>query len=240
MARQSLLLTAFYRQIDDMIGGMGTRVKPHHAASTATPLIIAALLITLFLLIANAISAAGTVVAFDNQAEIWLLAGMTPTWAVIFSIITETGSEIFVIILAVSLGLIFLREKKYPLVARLFLAAGGGGILDLTLKAIYRRPRPDFPNVWVHPADFSFPSGHSMMSIILYGLMAGILLHQLRPGWRHILVVFLTSLVILTIGFSRLVLGAHFPSDILAGWAMGGAWLLLSWTITAQIIPPSA
>ncbi len=192
-------------------------------------LIAAALLIVLFSLLAVAISEHGAVVTFDRQAEIWLLDRMTPALATLFLVITQTGNEIFISVLTVYLGIIFLLQKEYALLTRLVLAAGGGGFLDLTLKVIFRRPRPDFPNVWVHPLDYSFPSGHAMMSIILYGLIATLLIRQIKFRRKRTLILVAASLMILIIGFSRLVLGAHYPSDILAGWSVGGAWLILSW-----------
>ncbi len=110
----------------------------------------------------------------------------------------------------------------------LFLAATGLGSLALNriVKALVHRARP----VVAHPVDrvggFSFPSGHAQSAVVGYTIVLLLLLPPLAGGWR-LLAVAMAVLMVLAIGFSRIALGVHFVSDVLAGYALGGAWGLV-------------
>lgn len=114
--------------------------------------------------------------------------------------------------------------RGYPLV--LVLAAAGAWGLEIAFKALFQRPRPDFE--WlVDVAGYSFPSGHATVAAALYGTL-GYLGWQAfkgnmaRSAWA-IGMVFLTIVV----GASRVYLGVHYPSDVIAGFALGGIWAIL-------------
>lgn len=113
---------------------------------------------------------------------------------------------------------------------RLALAGAMVGItlgVGAILKLLFGRERPlteYAANLQV--STFSFPSGHASGSVIAYGLLAYIAWHTLPQPWNYIVIVLLVSLIIL-IGISRVYLGAHFPSDIVAGWALGIVALLI-------------
>ena len=135
------------------------------------------------------------------------------------------------------LGLLVVGVAIYLLLAGLRHAAVlvvvcvlSGTALSTLLKMGYDRPRPDLES-FTHQFTSSFPSGHSMLSAVTY-LSIGALLARLAPT-LPLKVFALGSALFLTIlvGFSRLYLGVHFPSDILAGWCLGAAWALLWSTI---------
>ena len=104
----------------------------------------------------------------------------------------------------------------------------GNTLLSAGLKQFFGRDRPVFENPLVNEPYFSFPSGHSMTSVLLYGLLAYICSREMlrHKPHRYIVIWALTFLGVL-IGTSRLVLGAHFPSDVLAGWSVASAWLAI-------------
>jgi undecaprenyl-diphosphatase len=111
------------------------------------------------------------------------------------------------------------------------LASTVGGIAaTLALKALLARPRPEtfLHNVYVSTA--SFPSGHAMMSAVTYLTLAAFLARELRSQSLKMYVMLLALNVSVLIGFSRVYLGVHWPSDVLAGWSFGAAWALLCWT----------
>jgi membrane-associated phospholipid phosphatase len=91
-------------------------------------------------------------------------------------------------------------------------------------KYIFARARPDFSSVYVDPDSYSFPSGHAMISAAVYGLTA-YLLSIAYPGYR-IAFRIIAILLVLAVGISRMYLDAHWPSDVLAGFAAG--WILVS------------
>ena len=107
---------------------------------------------------------------------------------------------------------------------------GGAILLNSVLKLLFARPRPDlFPPLVVEHS-FSFPSGHTMSAIAFYGLLALILWQRGRRSWAV-----LAGLWVPLVALSRVCLGAHYPSDVLASLAIGTIWLVLVWfTHTGQ------
>lgn len=110
-------------------------------------------------------------------------------------------------------------------------AVGGGVVLSNLLKLVYERPRPDLVPHAARVFTTSFPSGHATLSAITY-LTLGALLASLH-GLLRFKVYFLSLAILLTIavGISRIYLGVHYPTDVLAGWCIGAAWAALCWSI---------
>ena len=107
-------------------------------------------------------------------------------------------------------------------------ASAGGLLLLVLLKRVFDRPRPTVvPQLTVETTP-SFPSGHAMMSAVIY-LTLGTLIAQLCPRWRErVYVIAVAAVLTVLIGLTRLYLGVHYPSDVLAGWSVGLAWALAS------------
>ncbi|GAA5483249.1 phosphatase PAP2 family protein [Haloferula sargassicola] len=104
-----------------------------------------------------------------------------------------------------------------------------GTVAMKLLKIGYDRPRPDLVEHGALVTSPSFPSGHSMMSALVY-LSLGILVSRIQPRRRVRAFVMAVSIgVTLAVGLSRVFLGVHWPTDVLAGWALGGAWAMLVW-----------
>ena len=108
-------------------------------------------------------------------------------------------------------------------------AAVGAQVLAETIKNVVGRPRPTFVARYDLIASSSFPSGHSMMALAIYFTLAAIVTAgELRPAARGLLMVGSVALVT-AIGVSRVYLGVHWPTDVLAGWALGSAVALVAW-----------
>ncbi len=118
------------------------------------------------------------------------------------------------------------RHGPHRDAALLLLGMAGGGLLESTIKLHYRRIRPDVPWAFVHERSFSFPSGHSVLAAVLYGLLAYLTLKRCHTALQRAAVLLACVSLILAIGASRIYLGAHFPSDVLAGYFVGATWLL--------------
>ena len=113
----------------------------------------------------------------------------------------------------------------------------GGGILSSGFKAFFERPRPDLVPHKVAVFTSSFPSGHATLSAVTY-LTLGVMLAKFEND-RRAKIYCLTVAACLTIlvGVSRIYLGVHYPTDVLAGWCLGGAWAGLCWIIAMRVIP---
>jgi undecaprenyl-diphosphatase len=142
-------------------------------------------------------------------------------------IITNMGSAAFEIGLLLVIGAyLYFRLKQVwePLMLAVCLA--GAWMLNNVLKALFHRTRPDVLHL-VTAGGFSFPSGHAMIATAFYGMLGYIIWINLRqrakPSWY---VMVLTFCLVVAIGVSRVYLGVHYPSDVIAGFAAGGVWLL--------------
>lgn len=148
-----------------------------------------------------------------------------------FRDITALGATVVLgaVTLAVS-GYLILR-RKYTTLLFVLVAIIGGTILTYSLKWGFDRPRPDLvPHISVVYTS-SFPSGHSMLAAVIY-LTLTALLAQIHPDLR--IKIYLLSLGItltVLVGLSRIYLGVHWPTDVLAGWAAGAAWAGLCWLV---------
>ncbi|TPI32381.1 phosphatase PAP2 family protein [Mesorhizobium sp. B3-1-9] len=143
--------------------------------------------------------------------------------------VTALGSTA-VLALITTATIVYLLLIRRPLTALfMFAAVAGGQVLSSLLKFEVDRPRPDLVSHLVTETSLSFPSGHAMLSAVTY-LTLGSLAARFLPDRRT--KVFVLGLAVLTtvlIGASRVYLGVHWPSDVLAGWCAGFAWAMLCW-----------
>lgn len=105
----------------------------------------------------------------------------------------------------------------------LVVTLAGALVLDLTLKFAFHRPRP-VPFFGPIPRTYSFPSGHSLFSFCFYGVLAGLLTGRVRSMSARVLIWLVAALLVLAIGLSRIYLGVHYPSDVIAGYLAGTIW----------------
>jgi len=138
-----------------------------------------------------------------------------------FVVITQLGGVFGSIALTAILLIILLRRKMYQKALIVGATVAGAALLNVILKLVFERTRPDLWEQLVIETSFSFPSGHSMITAAL-GLSLIFICWNTRYRW---LAVVLGSSFIIVIGFSRLYLGVHYPTDVLAGWVVSAAWL---------------
>jgi undecaprenyl-diphosphatase len=138
-----------------------------------------------------------------------------------------------------------LIERRYAMVALVLAASCGGGLLNTTLKAFFARPRPTVVPPLAIVGSSSFPSGHSMIAAVVY-LTLGALLARTTTRWRLRLYYLGVALGMTgVIGVSRVYLGVHYPSDVLAGWVAGAVWALVCELVaqrlqrTGEVEPPT-
>lgn len=149
--------------------------------------------------------------------------------------VTALGSSAVLVLISVAVIGFLVLERKPRTIGFLLLAVVGGLLLSLLLKAGFGRPRPDFLAHGQTVYTASFPSGHSMNAAIVY-LTLGTILAQAHRNRAVKVYVLGTALVITAlVGLSRIYLGVHWPTDVLAGWSAGAAWSVLCWLLIQRM-----
>jgi membrane-associated phospholipid phosphatase len=143
------------------------------------------------------------------------------------------GKEL-VQVIAIILALYFLHKRFWRELAMLLVGLGGGALIWYFLTGIFNRPRPE-AQIGIVVTDPSFPSGHVITAVLAYGLLAYLFVPKMPSLFWKWVVVIAAILTILYIGFSRLVLGGHYLTDLLAGYALGIAWAGLVYTLIERI-----
>lgn len=145
--------------------------------------------------------------------------------------ITSLGGVAVLVLLTGLVVIYLLLAGRWQIALFVLAAVGGGQIVSTLLKLGIDRPRPDMVPHLMRETSSSFPSGHAMMSAVTY-LTLGSLLARITPH-RRLKVYFLFVAVLLTalVGATRVYLGVHWPTDVLAGWCSGFAWAMLCWLI---------
>ena len=161
------------------------------------------------------------IVRWDVDLARWLHEHSSHALVEVFQVVTWAGNAI-VLALVTAAALAFLLRRRLLGTAVLVLAVAAGiEVLNAGLKLVFHRPRPEL--AFVHLDTYSFPSGHAAGSAAIYTLLAVLVAKRLGLGGR-VLVGMATVALLLVIGFSRLYLGAHYLSDVLAGLSLGLAW----------------
>jgi undecaprenyl-diphosphatase len=139
--------------------------------------------------------------------------------------ITWLGSDGVLWTVTGAAAVLLALRRRWWLAAYLLVAGAGALIMDPVLKSLVGRLRPLVAHPVAHGTGNSFPSGHSLGSIVCYGAILLVFLPAVRPGrWRRAFIALITALVAL-IGISRVLLGVHYLSDVLGAWALGITWL---------------
>ncbi|MEQ8616837.1 MAG: phosphatase PAP2 family protein [Lacipirellulaceae bacterium] len=115
------------------------------------------------------------------------------------------------------------------------LATTGAVGISLVMKSAFARQRPDLVSHGSHVYTSSFPSGHSMMAAAVYLTLGMLLARMLAKRRLQILVVSIAVLLTVGVGVSRVYLGVHWPTDVIGGWAVGGAWALVCWYLAGWL-----
>lgn len=180
-----------------------------------------------------------SVAELDRTLSLWVHSYETPWLNAFWRTVTHGGDWWTLLLVTCAGAALFLWRAARPRAAFLLaLAFSLSYLINPLLKRLVRRSRPQLWEVLQRPADFSFPSGHAMSSMMIYGVLA-VLLAELYPAQRRSLFG-LAVLWIGLVGFSRIYLGVHWPSDVVAGWAFGFAlvFALARWYRLGQRVAP--
>jgi len=200
-----------------MIGSLAGRQKLFVISSVA---------LFFFVLIALDVILDGAFVKFDQAVHSWSLGWHTPLWDKIIFGITHLGNLGTMLLYSVIILLLLFWKKAWKEMR--FYAVGmlGSAALFSGIKELVDRPRPSSYIGDFHQHGYSFPSGHSTMSMTFVLLLFFLFYSKVSGGYRTALVVFCILFPVL-IGFSRIYLGVHYFSDVMGGFALGIFWVML-------------
>jgi undecaprenyl-diphosphatase len=163
--------------------------------------------------------------AFDETILLWVNQLSSPVLDQIMLAVTRLGDPDIVVPLT-GIGFVWLWWRWRWRIAAIFaLTCIGGAVLSTGLKLFFGKPRPQLWPQLITEISYSFPSGHALGSMVLYGFSAYLLAQRFQPQKR--LIYGIAGVLIGSIGFSRLYLGVHWPTDVLAGYSIGFLWISL-------------
>jgi len=168
-------------------------------------------------------------VQVDRMVSHFLSAHTEPPFTAAMRVISLAGSTVL-LVASLALAIALAWRQRWRDLILLVLAVGGGELVNRLLKLLFARPRPVWPHALLILTSASFPSAHAMRSVIFYGFL-GYLAMCWIGSWRgRVWTVVAGGVLMLLMGFSRLSLGVHALSDVLAGYASGIVWLALTMT----------
>lgn len=165
----------------------------------------------------------GDTLLFDNNIREWVHQFSSPLLTKFMFGMSFMGAAGMIILLIAAVVFFAMKGWRRGIVW-LALTMAGAFVLDVTLKYGFHRARP-VPFFGVLPHTYSFPSGHSLFSFCFYGVLVGLINARVRSLWLRIVLFLAAALMIGLIGLSRIYLGVHYPSDVLAGYLAGAIWV---------------
>jgi undecaprenyl-diphosphatase len=165
----------------------------------------------------------------DRQTLVWFQGQRTPTWDGVMVDVTALGGHVAIILIVLFTFGLLLALGRRRTAAFVTGAAIGGALLVEAIKTLIGRARPQLgtPPPLVHiPTTSSFPSGHSALSAIVYLTLALLVAGRIQGRRARVYLIGSSLLLTCAIGISRMYLGVHYLSDVLAGWAIGLTWAL--------------
>ena len=166
-----------------------------------------------------------TLVRVDGVVESWFHLHATAAGLKIFNVVTQLGSPVVVVLVFV-VALYLWRANEVLLLWNWLGATIGGKAIEYVLKNTVHRSRPQYGAAYLYGHSYSFPSGHSMGATVCYLLLAYFIASQPNATRRTRSIAFgVATAIVIAVGFSRLYLGVHYPSDVLGGITAGVAWL---------------
>ena len=170
----------------------------------------------------------GDTQGFDKATLVFLRSNFaSPSLDSAMLVLTDFGGVLAITVITTAMVAFMWHKRMFSRVAVLLLSMGGIAAAVTVLKLIIARERPSDVGSIISEASFSFPSGHSMGSM---GLAVAVVLLLWPTKWR-VYVLVAAAIYVLAIGFSRLYLGVHYPTDVLAGWLLGAGWVVAVYAI---------
>src|SRR5947199_1950825 len=163
----------------------------------------------------------------DHEVAGWFHARLTPAFVSVLHAFTDFGCAEWIGMVLCALVLFFAWKRWWPSLVTLIIAVPGGMLLNEWLKVLVHRQRPFVDGPFVDWSGYSFASGHTIAATLLYGQLLLFVLPALKARHWRLLCIFSAASLVLLVGFSRIALGAHFLTDVLAAIIFGIIWLIV-------------
>ncbi len=174
-----------------------------------------------------ALAVANPLAGPDHELAGWFHERLTPAFVAVLHAFTDFGSGEWIGIIVSVLVLFFAWKRWWPSLVTLIVAVPGGMLLNEWVKVLVHRQRPFLDGPFVDWSGYSFASGHTIGATLLYGQLLLFILPCLKSRHWRLMSVFGAACLIALVGFSRIALGAHFLTDVLAAIFFGIIWLAL-------------
>jgi undecaprenyl-diphosphatase len=162
--------------------------------------------------------------AFDGSIRSSIRQMHSPLWTSLFLTVTKFGSTVYLIIAGSIAGIAFIYLRWFRPLWLFIVAMAGQAILHNGAKLLIARGRPSAMLSYQPVESFSFPSGHALSSLCLYATVVWLITNRLENSAIKAALWIVTAIFVLLIGLSRLYIGIHFPTDVLAGWLAAAIW----------------
>jgi undecaprenyl-diphosphatase len=216
----------FLEQHPRAVGFLKRRINKQSIKGLPLTLGVITILVLLFSIggIISHLILSPTVLKNDLRVQEWLFLHRHTMWVNIFWTITYLGSSIVIVPIVAVSSILFLLKKKYEYLLSFFVVVAGSSLMVYIIKVATTRPRPFGVAVYTEHL-FSFPSLHTSIAVVVYGFLGYWLIQQTKNWKTKLNIVFVQTILILIVGFSRLYLGVHFLSDVVVGYILGVLWL---------------
>ncbi|MBN2016259.1 phosphatase PAP2 family protein [Candidatus Dojkabacteria bacterium] len=188
----------------------------------------------IFLKIAESITENETLVRIDKFLSEIVYSSRTPWLDKVMLIVTSLGSAIVLIPIIIITIAFLIKYRKFRETVVFVFTSGTTVILNVVLKYLFQRPRPQLSPI-VSEHFYSFPSGHAMNSFVFYAVITFLVFSFCKKKVNKFFFFLLSLIIVLLIGFSRVYLGVHYPSDIIGGY-LGGLWVFITVLLVDRIL----
>ncbi|MFD8104462.1 phosphatase PAP2 family protein [Nocardia fluminea] len=171
----------------------------------------------------------------DTAVLDWMIAHRGEPLTSIATVITDLGSTLSMTILASFTVGVFALRRNLPIATLVAITSLGAGVLVWVIKRLVGRQRPPEASRLVFEPSLSYPSGHTLGSTVVVGIVALVLIPRLRRHWVRVIATVFAVIFPLAVGLSRIYLGVHWTTDVLAGWIIGLLWLVLCLTAFTRV-----
>jgi len=183
---------------------------------------------------------AGHFQEFDRDARDTIHALSTPALTHVMVTVSTLGSAWALFPIGVLVVVLYLRRGNKHSAVLLIVAMAGALPIERGLKVAFQRPRPNPFFDYPIPNTYSLPSGHALFSVVFFGMLAALVSPALSSLWKKVLLWIVAAIPPVVIGFSRIYLGVHYATDVIAGYTAAVVWVLalvIGWSVTRRVQP---